>query len=204
MAEPALQPLSSLNRPLVGDHPKWSLQEVEGRLIEISEPHPTVALSCAFLLVQEAQANGRHVAWIGSSQNVFYPPDAQSNGIDLECLPVLRMTDSQSMGRAAETLLRCGAFGLIVMDLGLNHRMPTARLAQLNGLARKHSAGILFLTKKQLSEQSIGPLISLRVHTSRNHVGDGSFLCRIHVLRDKKRGISWIWDTCFTGIDGYY
>ena len=204
MAEPALLPLSKLPQPFPSKEPKWNLKEVEGRLVEISDPHPIAALSFAFLLLRDAQANGSHTAWIGSLQSTFYPPDTELNGINLRNLPVLRMVDTQCMGRAAETLLRSGAFQLVLLDLGRNHSVPVARLAQLNGLARKHNACILFLTEKQFTGQSIGPLISLHAHTSRERIKDGEFLCRIHVLRDKRRGTRWTWQTRFAGVDGYY
>ena len=113
MAEPALLPLSKLPQPFLDKEPKWNLKEVEGRLVEISDPHPIAALSFAFLLLRDAQANGSHTAWIGSLQSTFYPPDAELNGINLRNLPVLRMVDTQHMGRAAETLLRSGAFRLV-------------------------------------------------------------------------------------------
>ena len=204
MPEPALQPLSRLVQPFSGNKPEWNLEEMRGRLVEISEPHPVAALSFCFLLVREVQATGGHAAWVGSMDSTFYPPDAEKGGVDLHNLPILRMTDIQSLGRAAEILLRSGAFQLILLDLGRDHTIPVARLAQLNGLVRKHHACAVFLTCKQHNEQSAGPLISLHAKTARQHVGIDAFSCELQVLRDKRRGRKWAWQTCLSGVDGYY
>ena len=114
------------------------------------------------------------------------------------------MNDMHSVGRVAETLLRSGAFRLLVVDLGKSHSMPMARLSQLSGLARKHLSCVVFLTERQNAEQSVGPLVSLHGRTSREHVRDGEFTYRIDVLRDKIRGRHWSWQVNLAGIDGYY
>ena len=204
MPEPALQPLSELARPFSTGSPQWSLQETQGRLIEISEPHPVAALSFFFLIAREVQAAGGHVAWVGTAHSTFYPPDAESIGIDLRNLPVLRMNDVQSVGRAAEILLRSGAFQLVLLDLGHDHAMPVARLAQLNGLVRRHNACAIFLTCKQHGEQSAGPLISMHATTSRQHADTDAFCCEIEILRDKRRWKKWTWQTRLCGVEGYY
>lgn len=204
MPEPALQPLSRLVQPFSGNKPGWNLQEVQGRLVEISEPHPIAALSFCFLLVHEVQMADGCAAWIGSTDSTFYPPDAEKVGIDLRNLPILRLTDVQSLGRAAEILLRSGAFQLVLLDLGYDPAIPVARLAQLNGLVRKHNACVVFLTRKQRGEQSVGPLISLHARTSRQHVETNSFSCELQILRDKQRGKKWTWQTCLSGVEGYF
>ena len=204
MPESALQPLSRLVQPFSGNQPGWNLQEVQGRLIEISEPHPVAALSFCFLLVREVQMAGNYAAWVGSMDSTFYPPDAEKSGIDLRNLPVLRLTDARSLGRATEILLRSGAFQLVLLDLGRDHAIPVARLAQLNGLVRKHNACAVFMTRKQHDEQSVGPLISLHARTSRQRVETNSFSCQLKILRDKRRGKKWTWQTRLSGVEGYY
>ncbi len=204
MPEPALQPLSRLVQPLSGNKPGWNLQELRGRLVEISEPHPIAGLSFCFLLVREVQMAGGCAAWIGPMDSTFYPPDAEKGGIDLRNLPILRLTDIQSLGRAAEILLRSGAFQLVLLDLGYDHTISIARLAQLNGLVRKHNACAVFLTHKQHGEQSVGPLISLHARTSRQRVETDSFSCELRILRDKRRGRKWTWQTRLSGVEGYF
>ena len=204
MLEAALQPLSKLSQPLTDNKPGWNLGELRGRLIEISEPQPMVALSLSFLLVHEVQSAGGYAAWISSRDSTFFPPDVGKGGVDLRNLPVLRMADTQSLGRAAEVLLRSGAFQLVILDLGHDHTIPIARLAQLNGLARKHDACAVFLTCKQNDEQSVGPLISLHARTSRQHIETDTFSCDVQAVRDKRRGRKWTWQTRFSGVNGYY
>ncbi len=204
MPEPALQPLSRLVQPFSGNKPGWNLREVQGRLVEISEPLPIAALSFCFLLVHEVQMAGGYAAWVGSTDSTFYPPDAEKGGIDLRNLPILRLSDTQSKGRAAEVLLRSGAFQLVLLDIGCDHAISVARLAQLNGLVRKHNACAVFLTRKQHGEQSVGSLISLYARTSRQHVETNSFSCELQILRDKRRVKKWTWQTCLSGVEGYF
>ena len=205
MAEPALalQTLSELSRSIPGNRPKWCLKELEGRLVEISDPYPVSALSFAFLLVHEIQARGECVAWVGPEDSMFYPPDVQASGINLKNLPVLRMPDRNSMGRATEMLMRSGAFRLVVLYLGTNCRFSSASLSRLNALARRHKGCVLFITEKANTEPSIGSLISLRIRTSRNRTQNGEFLCQLHTVRDKIRGENWIWQNLFFGVEGF-
>lgn len=199
----ALRPLSELNPPDTRVVHQWQHQELAGRLIEISDPEPAAALSFAFLLVREVQTLGQPAAWVSSMHDSFYPPDAQSNGIDLQSLPVLRMANEQDMHRAAETLLRSGAFQLVVLDLGRSCRVSPANQSRLNALARKHGACVLFLTEKPLTAPSIGPLISLRVRTIRTHVAENAFSCQLDVIRDRRAG-KWDWHKSLSGTDGYF
>ena len=110
----------------------------------------------------------------------------------------------KSACRAAEILLRSGAFHLVVADLGKHQSVSVARLAQLGALARKHEACVLFLTEKQDFEQSLGPLISMHARTSRKRTAHDDFSYWIHVLRDKHHGRPWSWQARLTGVDGYY
>ena len=199
----ALRPLSELNPPDASVVHQWRHQELAGRLVEISDPEPAAALSFAFLLVREVQTLGQPAAWVSSMDDAFYPPDVQSNGIDLRSLPVLRMANEQDMHRAAETLLRSGAFQLVVLDLGRNCRVSPANQSRLNGLVRKYGACVLFLTEKPLTAPSIGPLISLRVRTTRTRVAAGAFSCQLDVIRDR-RGWKWDWYESLSGVDGYF
>ena len=204
MAEPALelQTLSELSRSAPNNRPKWCLKELEGRLVEISDPHPVSALSFAFLLVHEIQARGECVAWVGPEDTMFYPPDVQASGINLKNLPVLRMLDRNSMGRATEMLMRSGAFRLVVLYLGTDCQFSSASLSRLNALVRRHKGCVLFITEKAKTEPSIGSLISLRIRTSRSRTQDGEFLCQLQATRDKIRGGNWTWQSLFFGVEG--
>lgn len=205
MAESAfdLRALSQFAPAFAADAPEWSLRELAGRLVEISDPQPAASLSFAFLLVRETQMQKDCAAWVGCAQGSFHPPDARDFGIDLRNLPVLRMARCQDACRAAETLLRSGAFRLVVLDLGTVSHVSSATQARMHALVRQHQACVLFLTEKKHERQSIGPLVSLRACTSRSQVETDRFLCELHVTRDKRRGAGWNWQQVFSGIDGY-
>ena len=199
-----LQPLSKISPALPKQSPQWNLQEVSGRLIEISEPYPVAALSFAFKLLREAQITSHSVAWIGLQKSSFYPPDAMQNGIDLKNLPVFRLQDSLQMGQVATTLMRNGAFQLVVLDLMQDQAIPLAKLSQLNALARKHNSTVIFLTQKQTDAPSLSSLVSLKAHTTRKRLTENRFRCHIHIERDKRRGTSWSWNFDLKGVEGYY
>jgi recombination protein RecA len=156
---------------------RWTLPEIAGRFVEISASAGSAALTLAFGLVREAQERGEPVGWVTSQESFFYPPDVARHGVDLAALAVIRVLDAASIPRAGEKLLRSGGFGLIVLDL--------------TGLAQHHHTGLVCLTEKQSKTFSLGSLVSLRAHTERKQIPNNSFVCRLRVLRDKRRGPTW-------------
>ena len=84
---------AKLKESFASEAPGWNIRELQGRLVELSEPYPTASLSFAIMLVRQAQEQGYHASWISHSHSIFYPPDAHGNGVDLRNLPVLRMRD---------------------------------------------------------------------------------------------------------------
>jgi len=71
----------------------------------------------AVRLLVEAQRRVESCAWITERLSTFFPPDAAENGVDLRQLAVVRLREARSLAPAAETLLRSGGFGLVVIDL---------------------------------------------------------------------------------------
>lgn len=189
-----LQRLASsahLQRAAVEPSPApWSLPEIAGRLVEISGQEATAALTLAFGLVLEAQRQGEPVAWVTPRENSFYPPDAAEGGVDLDALVVVRVPDARVVARAAERLVRSGAFGLIVLDVGAA-KIPTPLQARLAGLAQKHHTALVCLTEKERKTPSLGSLVSLRVQAQRTRTPEGQFTCTLTVLKDKRRGPTW-------------
>ena len=178
-------------RPEAATRPaSWSLSEFAGRLIEISGQEATAALTLAFGLVLEAQRQGEPVAWVTPRENSFYPPDAAEGGVDLDALVVVRVPDARVVARAAERLVRSGAFGLIVLDVGAA-KIPTPLQARLAGLAQKHHTALVCLTEKERKTPSLGSLVSLRVQAQRTRTSEGQFTCTLTVLKDKRRGPTW-------------
>ena len=121
--------------------PLWSREHLAGRLCELSSRSGAALLTSAFRLVLDAQMEGEPVAWVAAGRDTFFAPDAAENGVDLNALVVVRVPDSQSAGRAADRLLRSGAFGLVVMDLNFNPTISVPLQVRLAQQAR--ASGIL-------------------------------------------------------------
>jgi recombination protein RecA len=154
--------------PGAGAKPLWELCPA-GQMLELSGRAPG-KLSTAARLIARAQAEGEPVAWVGLREEAgFYPPDFARAGVELAALVVVRLAaaGSHDLVRAAEVLLRSGAFGLVVIDLTAG--VPKGELswqARLSGLARRHAARVVFLTSSSRDAPSLGPLIALRVEPS--------------------------------------
>jgi recombination protein RecA len=170
--------------------PRLARDQIGGRLVELSAAGPAASLTCATGLVLEAQEAGEPVAWIAIAGASFYPPDLADSGVDLDALVVVRAPGELAGVRAAERLLRSGAFGLVVLDLGRAAELPTAHQGRLVGLAQQHDAAIVCLTAKPADAPSLGSLVSLRAEAVRRRDGDG-YTCAVRALKDKQRGPGW-------------
>ncbi|MDA1093579.1 MAG: recombinase A [Acidobacteria bacterium] len=193
----------------------WTLATLVGRLTELSSPGSTAALSLAFSVVLDAQRAGEPVAWLSDESSTFFPPDVANSGIDLDALVVVRLAMVSQLPRAAEHLVRSGAFGLLVLDLGEAAQVPAPMQMRLQGLAQKHDAAILFLTRKQREAPSLGALISLRAEARREpragpdqqtpdarDAGVSTFTCTAQMLKDKRCGPGWTHVEVCRGPDG--
>ncbi len=169
----------------------WALDELSGRLTELSGIGATSPLTMASLLVLEAQRSGLPVVWISATAHSFYPPDMAENGIDLEALPVIWAHDAASSARAADWLIRSSCFGLVIMDLGEHHDLPVGLQSRLVQLARLHDTALVCLTTKEQSLPSLGSIVSLRGQVVRERLGPSRYACRIQVLKDKRKGPGW-------------
>ncbi len=169
------------------EHPGWGLPALRGRLVELSARGATATLTASIDLVIEAQREGEPVAWITGVDGSFYPPDVADSGVDLAALVVVRVPDQSASTRAAERLLRSGAFGLIVIDLGALAEIPIAHQGRLVTLAQAHDAAVVCITEKTAESGSIGSLVSLRAEALRVRSQSGLSLT-LRVLKDKRRG----------------
>lgn len=170
---------------------RWNLAGLAGRLTEISATGASAALTCAVGLVIEAQRAGEPVAWIARGRAAFFPPDLADSGVDLAALAVVRAPDLRAAARAADHLLRSGAFGLIVLDLGRDAVMPTPVQGRLVGLAQRHDTALVCLTDKPGDRPSLGSMVSLRAEALREPAEGHRFRCKVKVLKDKRRGPHW-------------
>jgi len=175
----------------------FNLKNLRGRLVELSSFRPSACLSLICTLLLDAQKHSAPVAWISVTRDSFYPPDLAANGVDLSVLPVVWVPDVPGVIRAAEWLLRTGAFGLLVIDLYGNPCSPTslqARQAHLMKLARlthNHGCTVCFLTVKSDAASSLGSMISLFVRVFRNRAAAGRFRLEVQVVKDKRRAPVW-------------
>ena len=170
--------------------PLWHPAELAGRLCELAaDPHGG-HLTLACTLIRSFQQAAEPAAWVTASRATFFPPDVAHSGVDLAALPVVTVPGPEAVLRAAERLTRCGAFGLIVLELGAHPAVPAAFLGRLARLARRHDTALLCLTTTSPgSEITLGSLVALRGHAFRTATGHpGSFRCGIRVVKDRRRG----------------
>jgi RecA/RadA recombinase len=97
-----------------GSGRSFSRSELAGRLAELSSWGGGARLTLAFDLILQAQTEGRATAWIAVGRSMFFPPDAARCGVDLEAMPIVRVPDARAAARAADKLVRSGAFDLVV------------------------------------------------------------------------------------------
>jgi recombination protein RecA len=201
IAEGLLESLEQSSRG-AGARPLWELFQA-GHMLELSGRAPG-KLSAVVRLIARAQAEGEPVAWVVSAREDtgFYPPDFVRAGVELSALVVVRMScaveargsaraeapnvRSHDSVRAAEVLLRSGAFGLVVIDL--TDGIPKGELswqARLSGLARRHAARVVFLTSSGSDVPSLGPLVSLRIEPSWRESGGKRALLTHQLVKSK-------------------
>ena len=172
----------------------WGLPALRGRLVELSARGAAATLTAAVGLVLEAQQAAEPVAWITLASASFYPPDVAASGVDLAALVVVRVGTVVAAARAAERLLRSGAFGMIVIDWSTNDSQPIPAAVQgrLATLAQAHDAAIVCVTAKSDEASSLGSLVSLRAAALRSRDGGGGdHAVTIRALKDKRRGPGW-------------
>jgi recombination protein RecA len=190
--------------------------ELAGRMVEISGRGAVSCLSAAAALVLEAQSLGEPCAWVAvrdrAEASTFFPPDLARFGVDLEALPVVFAPSPQAAARAAARLLRSGAFGLLVLDLGREPEISIALQGRLTGLALKHDAAVVLLTEKPARSPSIGSMVSLRAEPRRSQLqkpgtraaaqDESLYRVTLAVLKDKRRGPGWTHEEVMLGPDG--
>lgn len=173
----------------------WALSELRGRLVELADTASGAALTAAFGLVREAQGLGETAAWVTSDEALFFPPDAAEGGVELSCLPVVRVPRSLVL-RAVDRLARSNAFGLIIVDLlpGApaarpdDTRLPSALATRLLGAAHRHGAAVVLLVR---GPSPVGSLVSLRVEAHRRRIGPAEFQLEVRAVKDKRRPPGW-------------
>ncbi len=206
--------------PEQGDAP-FAFERLAGRLVELLDAQPAARAKPHFAddvharastsardartswvaaRLAEAQALGETVAWIiWEPRGIPYPPDLAGVGLDLRALPLVVVQSGAQVLRAADLLLRSGAFGLVAADWPTGEPPPgDGALGRLLGLCQKHDAALLFLSQPMdIQDESMGSdgsvlraLASLRLRVARVDLPGGSFELTTTVLKDKRRGVA--------------
>lgn len=168
MVGPALRLLDPILDPL-------PVRLSPGRIVELSGAtgggFGTARTTTAVSIVRHAQADGETAAWVMPRDAPLYPPDLQEAGVDLDALVVVHVPMAAlpyGPCRAAELLLRSGAFGLVLVDLGgltLPAATLSAWLGRVLGLARQHESRVVLLTEKPTHADSLGTLVGVRIES---------------------------------------
>ena len=202
MPVPGAAPIEPRRRPVREVPRAWNLSLLAGRLTEVSDSGAAPSLTAAASLILQAQQCGEPAAWVGFGNSIFFPPDFAEWGIDLDALPVVRVPDALAASRAADQLLRSGAFGLVVLDLKAETRMHMAAQSRLAALARKHHAALLCLTRKQKGAPSLGPLVSLHGEGRISRTAFSRFDWEVRIVKDKRGAPGWSHTESCRGTDG--
>jgi recombination protein RecA len=165
----------------------WSLGGLAGRVVELSGTAEAPCLSLACSLLRQAQEAGGFAVWVSAREDSFYPPDLAASGVDLRSLPVVRLPDSPSAGRAADWLLRTGAFCLLVLDLGRDLELSVGLQGRLAQLARRQNDTVLILTEKGRATPSLSSLVAVRAEAVRVRRPEGDYRCGVRFLKHKRR-----------------
>jgi recombination protein RecA len=189
---------------LASSRASWELAAFAGRLGEIRGGRNSAALTLAFRLILDAQRRGEPAAWLTRRDRTFYPPDAADAAVDVEALVVVWIADALQGARAADRLVRSGGFGLVILDLGPDVRLPIPVLARLGGLAKKHHAAVLCLTEADRGRAALGSLISIRAEAVRCREEADRYRCRATILKDKRQGPGWGHVEVCRGPDGLH
>jgi recombination protein RecA len=167
-----------------------ALGDLRGRLSEFCalRGHPNV--TAAVELIAQAHRAGEPAAWIGPTESFFYPPDVANHTLDWSALAVVRLNRPQRQARAADRLLRSGAFGLVVVDLCHRRRpdITSGLLGRLLHLAEEQDSAVLFLTATDPEGPSISSLISIRARADWTDVDPFRLRSSLTTVKDKRRG----------------
>ena len=191
---------------------RWERAALGGVLTELVGGPRSANVSVASLLILQAQTAGEQVAWIATHRDVFFPPDMAVAGVDLAALPVVWAEEPTAFGhrhagravRAAERLLRSGAFGLIIIDLAKNLTLQAAAQGRLLRLAEYHDAQVLIIRRRREDGAYSGSLVTVRVESSREQIGPGRFRCTLTNTKDKRARPGWTTSEEFDGPPGLY
>ncbi len=208
--------LADLDRARRPAQQRLDWPDLVGRLVEVVGGPRSLQLAWLAQLTTQVQAAGDVAVWLQTMESTPFPPDLQQAGVALDRLPMLRLTDFRAQLRAADVLLRSGAFGLCAIDAtAANQRALDASrsldnaLGRLLGLCQKHTSALVFLTPEpqeaMAQQENAGflqtSLVSLRLAVARDR--EEPRRLRLEVKKDKRRGPATLRTEVRGGPDGF-
>ena len=191
---PTLTTAAELERKQSQRSVDWTVAAFAGCVVELRAAGPSATLTLVSRLIVDAQRNAEPVAWISATNSLFFPPDLHDNGIDLDALPVIRMRDPKSAGIACDKLLRCGAFGLLIVDLGADPFLGDALQNRLARHAEEAQAAVVCLTEFRAGVRTMGTLVSARFEATRSTGPGARVRCIATAAKDRSRGPRWSYE----------
>jgi recombination protein RecA len=168
----------------------------------------SAVLSFSSRLIEQAQLADAPVAWVAASESLFFPADMLQGGVDIGSLAIVWPRDALHALRGADALIRSGAFGLVVVDLGAGAEVSLPQQNRLARMAERYGATVVFLhaefsghDRAQSSAQN-SLRVSLRVEASRTRMGGGDFRCILRALKDNRRAPGWVVEEVRHGTPG--
>lgn len=180
---------------------EWRVDVLAGRFVEVTGEADTAVLTTTVTLVLQAQQRGELAAWVTGPRAAFFPPDFAASGVDLDALPVVRVDDITNAARAADKLVRSGAFAVVVLDLGAKAPLPMPTQTRLVGQAKKNRTTLVSITRKSHAQLG-GSLVSLRGETHKQRAAPDSFVCEVQAAKDKCHAPGWTHRDICSGTEG--
>lgn len=140
-------------------------------------------LTAAVREVLAVQLAGGSAVWVSGREDIFFPPDLASNGVDLSLLPVVMVHRREECVEAVDTLMRSRFFQLIVVDWREGWPLEGALQARFVRLGRRHGVTLLFLCEADAGKGV--SLMPVRLEARRERRGPGSYAVHLEVVRDK-------------------
>ena len=162
----------------------WTLEALAGRIVELDG-----GLTMAAELLHAAQVKGEPAVWIGDREDMVFPPDLDACGIDLAALPVIRATSAAQAWKATDTLLRSGAFSLLILSPAAHWNMTETVQTLLHRHTREQSSVLLLLRRAA----GIRPPArhALRAQSRIHQEGFDTFHLHLHVTPGASQASVW-------------
>ncbi len=180
---------SSLLEPSSSDAKPLELSRFQGQISELSAERGQAYINLVFDLIVEAQSRREPVAWIGDRPSIFYGPDARHRTIDWQAVALISLVSARDRARAADQLLRSGAFGLVIIDLAgaTAPHIGDPLMHRLAQWSRRHTTATLFINDVTAESKALSPLLQRRVCARWSDVDAERLIATYTITKDKRQ-----------------